>query len=61
MAYFTSEHPFRPNFQISITLEPYGVDGWNFQGLIISTLSTNSEKKMNKIWEVRVSTSKYIG
>ena len=33
--------------------------GLNFQGLIISTLSTNSEK-MGKIWEVRVSLSKNI-
>ena len=52
MADFTPEHPFWSNFQISITSEMYGVEGWNFQGLIISTLSTNSEKK-NKIWEVR--------
>ena len=59
MADFTPEHPFWSNFQISITSEMYGVEGWNFQGLIISTLSTNS-KKMNKIWEVRVSTSNIL-
>ena len=60
MAQFTLEHPLRSNFQISITSELEGVEGWNFQGLIISTLSTNSEKA-NKIWEVRVWTSKNIG
>ena len=60
MADFTPEHPFWSNFQISITLEPQGVEGWNFQGLIILTLSTNSEKT-NKICKVRVSTSKNIG
>ena len=59
MTDFTPEHPFQLHCQISITLEPYVVDGCNFQGLIISTLPTNSEK-MNKIWEVRVSKSKNI-
>ena len=54
MADYTLEHPFQSNFQISITLEPQGAEGWNFQRLIISTLSTNSDK-MNKIWLVRVS------
>ena len=48
MTDFTPEHPFQLHCQISITLEPYVVDGCNFQGLIISTLPTNSEK-MNKI------------
>ena len=54
---------FYPRTPISVNvsnLNNFGVEGWNFQGLIISTLSTNSEK-MNKIWEVRVSTSKIIG
>ena len=60
MADFTPEQLFQSNFQISITLKAKGVEGWNFQGLIILTLSTNSEKKMNKIWKVRVSTSKNI-
>ena len=60
MADFTMEHPFWSNVQISITLEPYGDEGCNFQGLIISTSSTNSEK-MNKNLEVRMSTSKNIG
>ena len=60
MADFTLEHQFQSNFQISITLESLRFEGWNFQRLIISTLSTNSEK-MNKIWEVRVSTYKNIG
>ena len=45
MADFTIEHPFQSNFQISITLEPWEVKGWNLQGLIISILSTNCEKK----------------
>ena len=34
-------------------MEPSGVESWNFQGLIISALSTTSEK-MNKILEVRL-------
>ena len=51
MVDFTPEYPFQTNLQISITLELYGIDGGNFQGLIISTLSTNSEK-MNKICDV---------
>ena len=46
MVDFTPEHPFWSNFQISITLEPWG---WNFQGLIISTLSTNSEKNKQNL------------
>ena len=50
----TPERPFWLNFQISITSELLGVEGWNFQGFIITTLSTNNEKT-NKIWEVRVS------
>ena len=45
MADFTPKHAFQSNFQT--------------QGLIISTLSTNS-KKMNKIREIRVSTFKNI-
>ena len=59
MTDFTLEHPFRSSFQISITLELWRVEGWTSYGLIISTLSTNSEK-LNKIWEVTVSTSRNI-
>ena len=59
MTDFTLEHPFLSNFQISITLELWRVESWTFHGLIISTLSTNSEK-MNKIWEATVSTSRNI-
>ena len=41
-------------------VEPWRVDSWSFQGLVISTLSIGGEV-VGRIWEVRVSTSKNIG
>ena len=59
MTDFTPEHPFQLHCQISITLEPYVVDGCNFQGLIISTLPTNSEKNEQNLRGKSVKIQKY--
>ena len=56
-------YPGTPNLVKFSNLNNFGTirsKGWNFRGFIISLLSTNSEK-INKIWEVKVSTSKNIG
>ena len=46
--------------RVSVALEPWRVEGWSSQGLVISALSAGVEA-VGRIWDVRVSTYKNIG
>ena len=46
--------------RVSVALEPWRVEGWSSQGLVISALSAVGEG-VSRIWEVRVSTFQNIG
>ena len=45
--------------KVSVALELWKVEGWSSQGLVISALSAGGEG-VDRIWEVRVSTSKIL-